>query len=354
MRTPRTRATLPAASPPAWRPTAIGAFLAAQAVAVTAAPWWLPEPGAAVYGVALLAMLGLSAVAVRRSLAGIAAAWVPPGVLRAHEEALVPVRAVLPPGAPPCTILVLDAGQRRWRTALAAPAGGGAAQAAVPVRFDRRGVHRLGPILATGLQPFGLVRAARTVGGDQEVLVLPARGRVPPDLDAHLDALADGRRAALIAGDEDVDRLRALLPGESLRLVHWPTTARVGQPMVIDRVATARQHIAVLVDLRACGQPGERRWEHVVVAAATLCEHLAGRGWDVGLRLATGPVPGSAARHVEALALVDVAAAAGPPEPPGQGVALLLTRLPPEPPLRAGLIVLDGAACDRIAQGRQP
>ncbi|GDY12933.1 hypothetical protein LBMAG53_18110 [Planctomycetota bacterium] len=294
------------APPPAWRPTSLGAFLVTQGVVLAAAPWWLAQPGAAALGAGLLTACGWSALATRSAGSGIRAAWNVPTMVHVQRETDVAIAVTSKPGSAPGRLLYLDPGTGRWVTAVRLAAGGGGLTVPVALRFPRRGPVTLPAIRVRSELPFALVATHRAVSDPAEVLVLPALGKVPRHLDRALSMWAEDLGARGIAGDDEIDRLRAWQPGDPPRLVHWPSTARAGKLLVVERRAVVGRRCSLVVDLEGAGESGQGRFERLLVAAATLCSHLSRGEWQVDLRLASaangGPVI-EPARQWEVLAL---------------------------------------------------
>ena len=350
MRTPR---QVPVQAPPAaWRPTALGAFLVTQGVVLAAAPWWLAQPGAAALGVGLLAACGWSAVATRSSGAGIRAAWRLPSMVHVQRETDAAMVVIARPGSAPARLLHQDPGTGRWTTALRLAAGGGSVTVPVALRFPRRGPCVLPAIHLRSELPFGLVATHRAISDPAEILVLPALGKVPRHLDRALAMWAEDLGTRGMAGDDEIDRLRAWQPGDPPRQVHWPSTARAGKLLVVERRAVAGRRCSLVVDLEGAGESGQGRFERLLVAAATLCGHLARGEWQVDLRLASavhGPPVIEPARQWEVLALAQPGS--GDPLaviPHGQPAIVISRRNPPVSSLRPAPLLIGAETIDQI------
>ncbi|MFO7572441.1 MAG: DUF58 domain-containing protein [Gaiellaceae bacterium] len=79
----------------------------------------------------------------------------------------------------------------------------------------------------------------------------------------------------------DLHSVREYEQGESLRRVHWPTTARRGQLMVKELQDSPRDTVAVLLDCDPAGAAGEApdaSFDVAVRAAGSLVKALVGRG----------------------------------------------------------------------------
>jgi uncharacterized protein (DUF58 family) len=98
----------------------------------------------------------------------------------------------------------------------------------------RRGIATFGPATLTTVDPFGLTRATATLANRTEVLVGPQihplaityhGAPAEPDADSR-------QRSAFLTATEEASSLRDYLPGDDVRRVHWPSTARLGIPVV--------------------------------------------------------------------------------------------------------------------------
>src|SRR5690606_5791082 len=100
-------------------------------------------------------------------------------------------------------------------------------------RTRMRGVYTLGPVRVTASDPFGFFKVTRTFGEPTSILVYPnapdlANFYVPP---ANLPGEGRIRRRTHNV-TPNVAGVRAYQPGDSYNRIHWPATARLGEPMV--------------------------------------------------------------------------------------------------------------------------
>lgn len=99
-------------------------------------------------------------------------------------------------------------------------------------RFVRRGAYRLGPLEVTSGDLLGLRVRTREAGTFEEILVHP---RVVPMAGAAVRSLRPfGDRRADRRATEDPTRpvgSRRFEPGDALKRIHWPLTARTGRLM---------------------------------------------------------------------------------------------------------------------------
>jgi uncharacterized protein (DUF58 family) len=104
------------------------------------------------------------------------------------------------------------------------------------------------PRLVTGF-PFGLRTAARPVTVDRPLLVWPLTVSLDTLLDAAATRPADDLVASSRAGESgDASGTRPFRPGDSLRRVHWPLTARTGTMVVSERQAPVLSAVRVEFD----------------------------------------------------------------------------------------------------------
>jgi uncharacterized protein (DUF58 family) len=135
--------------------------------------------------------------------------------------------------------------------------------------------YRRGPLVLAGgwlarPDPFGLFRALRRVPLPQTVLVLPRRYVLPP---LTLPGAAQYQRGgvALAAGvgeSEEFVALREYRRGDSLRRVHWRTSARLGQPIVKEYQDEYYTRHALVLDTH-CEAAREAVFEEAVAVAAS-------------------------------------------------------------------------------------
>ncbi len=238
-----------------------------------------------------------------------------------------------------------------------------------PLRPVLRGAHRIGPLVAHGVDPLGLAEFARTAPGTARLLVLPrvvALRGTPPALGA---ADGDHGAGASGAGQGRADVLvRPYRTGDELRRVHWRSTARHGELMVRLEERPWRGGTTLLLDRRAAAHRGHgagASLEWAVSFAASAWTHLLARGepvelvTDDGVRLSPSGGPDAV---LDALATLRPSARTdlGGPSLPGSGdvLAVLGATSPDELPLllarcpgRGHAVLLDVATWDA---GRAP
>ena len=154
--------------------------------------------------------------------------------------------------------------------------------------------------LALGTRsPFGLIERRVTTPLPEQLIVYPRIGRLTRrwgQLQRQATEHRTGRRHDRSAQQEEYHGLRDYRSGDSLRWIHWRTSARLGELMVKEYEQQNEQDLAILIDPwlpRAQVSPQQREAvEQAVSFAATVCLETCRRQ---GRRLAvgwTGAAPG--------------------------------------------------------------
>lgn len=164
-------------------------------------------------------------------------------------------------------------------TEAAATVGRGPGQVPFTWRFEERGDTAVRGFVVTSTWPFGLWRHEAWVAAPDQVLV----GVRPRPTGISDDArVGDGRMGRHgRQGTGDLVGLRAYVPGDPLRRVHWPTSARVGEPVVVERTEDEDRSVLVRVRVQAEGP----RWERELSEAAGQIQRAYRQGSSVGLAL---------------------------------------------------------------------
>ncbi|MFW6775315.1 DUF58 domain-containing protein [Nocardioides sp. CPCC 205120] len=180
------------------------------------------------------------------------------------------------------------------------------------VRSDLRGHYETGPLLARAEDAFGLVQVVRRFRRTTTVVVRPRTVPLPDvPLGGGSGASGDDRPRASATGSTEDVMVREYRRGDDLRRVHWRSTARTGELMVRREEQPWQAHTTVLLDNRARAHTGDgaaSSLEHAVVAAASVCTHLARRGYAVALADAEGRVLARATPGAGAGGLLDTLA----------------------------------------------
>lgn len=158
----------------------------------------------------------------------------------------------------------------------------------VDVIADRRGVLDAIEVELSSAAPFGLVwwRRRTTVALERAVEVAPRVGSSDLDLPA-TGAPGDTETTGAGRSGDQVRGVRDYAPGDPLRLVHWPATARRGAVVVKEFEQPEQPRLELLVDLRGPATAAEQAAER---AMGLVCDALA-RGTTVILGTAESSGP---------------------------------------------------------------
>lgn len=150
----------------------------------------------------------------------------------------------------------------------------------IPVhwRFPHRGPVDLGVVRLTSGFPFGILRRSRLVRRPEHLLVYP-RPLEGGDVErgASQGMVVDAPRRRGMQGE--LMGFREYVPGDSLRDIHWVTSARTGRAMIRVRSGQVSKQVVIRVD--ASGRRLERTLQR---ATGAVLQHLS-RGHAVGLDL---------------------------------------------------------------------
>ncbi len=152
-------------------------------------------------------------------------------------------------------------------------------------RAARRGVQESTAVSVRSAAPFGVAQARRAVDAPGRTVVYPAvveLGRVP------LIDLAPTRDVAMHteprrgSGPEYLG-IREYRVGDSMRHVHWPSTARHGQVMVREFEQEHTRRLAIVVDTWADAGEEDTPLDSACSVAASVAFAALGRGHGVRL-----------------------------------------------------------------------
>ncbi len=158
----------------------------------------------------------------------------------------------------------------------------GALRGGYVLRTVPRGRYRLEYSELVLEDPFGLDRVSTPLSRRESILVYPRLVELDELFSETGRQLSDGRRLMLRRQSGfELHSVRDYEQGESLRRVHWPSTARRGQLMVKELEDSPRDEAAVLLDAEAStvvGRAPNSTFEVQVSAAGSLLRAQATRG----------------------------------------------------------------------------
>jgi uncharacterized protein (DUF58 family) len=150
-------------------------------------------------------------------------------------------------------------------------------------RLVRRGRYRMGPMRISSRFPFGLLCRKITVGESETIYVCPRLGRLTRRwLARRRQALAGADRRQSRPGPEgDFYGVREWRSGDSLKLIHWRSSARTGKLVVRQFEQPHNRDVAIALDLWAPERPTAEQLDSVELAisfAATVLADLCRQG----------------------------------------------------------------------------
>jgi uncharacterized protein (DUF58 family) len=245
----------------------------------------------------------------------------------------------------------------------------------IAIRSTRWGRRSVRPAAFAAYGVWNAWRAGPVVPDPLRLTTLPLPA--PPRADAptpHPHGLVGMERAARVGEGTEFAKVRAFQPGDRLRRIHWPVSARTGRLHVTATYADEDALVVVLLDaVNDIGESGgvdgaESSMDVAVRAAASVAEHFLQRGDRVGLRAfgawGVSRVPaGSGRLHlrriIDTLCLVEPGSARGEAALSarlGLGAGSLAVMLSPfvDPAAAQQVVTLARAGLDVIAVDTLP
>jgi uncharacterized protein (DUF58 family) len=200
------------------------------------------------------------------------------------EGSDVPVELELELESPirPASVLLLQRLARVGEQATVLRRSGKSLRARLLLRSLPRGRYAFDRARVVLEDPFGLGRSETELAGGGALLVYPRLADLGALFSESGAQTLEGRRLLLRRPTGfDLHSVREYEQGESLRRVHWRTTARRGQLMVKELEDAPRDEVAVLLDAFApavTGDPGTSSFDVQVRAAGSILHTHVRRG----------------------------------------------------------------------------
>lgn len=159
------------------------------------------------------------------------------------------------------------------------------------VRFLHRGSFNLGNAFFTVGDLLGIQKFHRTQKLEAPVLVFPRileENRIPLPLSQLMGELVQQRQ--LLQDPFFVRGIRLYQPGDPIRDIHWPATARTGDVQVRVHDYSAQTKLMVVLNMQLeniqwndqIPEKDQYILEYGISVAATLCAHMLRNGFSVG------------------------------------------------------------------------
>lgn len=234
-----------------WGVLAGGVFLAATGRIIGGVEFYVPA-AAAVLTVLVAVVLRQS----RPSQIAIAKQLTPPRV-PAGEPARVDIELTNRSTRRSPLLRLHDqvTGTRGVHLSIAPLEGGGTALGAYRLPTTRRGILELGPTEIDDIDPLGLAKRTHQLASTVRLVVHPPIEPVPPRRVPAGDdpLLGEELRQSLGLSDEEFDGLRPYAPGDDLRRIHWPSSARQDELQVRQFRPPRHGRLTIVIDSRPPG-----------------------------------------------------------------------------------------------------
>lgn len=230
-------------------------------------------PAFTVVGLAALVAVVLAVALAHRGRATHLERLTVPSLVERGRVIEVPLSAAAASATPSITVIDRLAGEQV--TIVLPPAVAGTqTMMRYRVRPLRRGVQVLGPLTEIRRDPFSLATRAITHPLTAQIVVHPMVHvlRTPP---RHRTRAPELRLTAVGDPNAEFRSLRDYVPGDDVRQVHWPSSARNNTLVVRDRETTRPPSRTVIVDTAERSATEALFEDALEVAASLVCSWLA-------------------------------------------------------------------------------
>lgn len=151
----------------------------------------------------------------------------------------------------------------------------------ITMRFDRRGLHRVGTHTVTSTFPFNFFTRYRRVSSEKALVVYPkpVRCGVPGIYDFRSRTLGD-RPSDASGYDSDLISIRDYVPGDHPRYISWKSTAKTGVLMTKELSTIELRHLIIDFD-----QLPKKDLEHTISCVAYTVLRMIRSGTPVGMTI---------------------------------------------------------------------
>ena len=203
--------------------------------------------------------------------------------------------------------------------------------AVVRYREPRRGLSAWENVTFSTRYPFGFFVKSKTVGIPAQVVIYPALAEIEPGVKPPPAVTGETPTRQRGSGGE-LWKFRDYFSGDSMRWIHWKTSARVGRLMVREHEEERERLVILSLEpARPRPEPDDPARESGISEAAGLARHFLDAGFQVRLEIGQrgvdfGEGPNHLHRLLHFLALFDDPAApdAGEALAPAQTAAAVL------------------------------
>ena len=178
---------------------------------------------------------------------------------------------------------------------------------------QRRGAYNMGNFIVKISNPLGFFSVKKHIYNNRNIIVYPATIELPYfQVLPYQEMGVNKRRWFISESGTNAARVRQYISGDSLRNIHWRTTAHVGSLMVKefdpDSTKYAFKDVWIILDMKGlahCGKGEETTEEYAVTIAASLVKKYIDIGKNVGLISSGEPssliIPETGDEHLQKL-----------------------------------------------------
>lgn len=148
-----------------------------------------------------------------------------------------------------------------------------------------RGIYQVGPTRVRVSDPMRMAERETPMPGTDELIVYPAVEDLVglPLARAHNPSMFSSKPEFSSRGGEDFYTLREYVPGDDLRFVHWPSSAKRDQLLIRQLETPLQARALVMLDIRRSAYENPDCFEQAVRGAASVIRHLSRSGFDAEL-----------------------------------------------------------------------
>jgi uncharacterized protein (DUF58 family) len=208
------------------------------------------------------------------------------------DDVVVRVELEADGGVVPATVILHEPVGKLGEQEVVVARDGRFLRAVYRLRRVPRGRYRFTGARAVVEDPFGLAQRVQPLADSSPLLVYPRLARLHVLFgERGLRAHGAGRMLLRRPAGFELHSVREYQSGESLRRVHWPSTARRRQLMVKELEDAPRDEVVVVLDAESghgTGRPGASSFDAQVRAAGSLLWAHARRGRQARLIVTAG------------------------------------------------------------------
>jgi hypothetical protein len=210
------------------------------------------------------------------------------------EIELSPRRVVAGERAMGKMVVVNNGPKRLLPTRMELPVGTGLAEFGIPtlqpnaeqeelfsVPTERRAVILAGPAVSVRGDQLGLIRRVVKWTPTMELFVHPVTTRLAPSQAGLVRDLEGQVSKKITDSDISFHALRAYVPGDDRRYVHWRTSARTGQLMVRQFEETRRSQLTIMQSTQGSYYADQDEFELAVSVTASIAAQVIRDGTDM-------------------------------------------------------------------------